>query len=128
MDKTQSNTLNLVKIISMIMVVYIHCGGSVLILSKNYPTWTNFLIKICSDIIPAIAVPSFFLISGFLFYLNKKDSYTVKLKKRIYTLLIPYLAWNTISIIVHSLYFIKTTGFHRTIQFLKEGNYGKTYS
>jgi len=50
-----------------------------------------------------IAVPTFFVISGFLFFKGLErwnwDIYKGKMRKRIYTLLIPYLIWNTIFII-----------------------------
>lgn len=44
-----------------------------------------------------LAVPTFFMMSGFLFYRNiqgLQDTF-VKIKKRVRTLLIPYLLWNT---------------------------------
>lgn len=44
-----------------------------------------------------LAVPTFFMISGYLFYRNimgVQDTFT-KIKKRIRTLLIPYLLWNS---------------------------------
>lgn len=47
-------------------------------------------------------VPGFFFISGFLFFLSKKN-YSQKLKTRFHTLLIPYLLWNAILL---SLYLI----------------------
>ena len=49
-------------------------------------------------------VTSFALISGFLFFYNAHDlsAVYVKMKKRIWTLLIPYILWN----ILHSLYLI----------------------
>lgn len=49
-----------------------------------------------------VSVPTFFLISGFLFVKGlEKWNWTVykgKLNKRVYSLLIPYLIWNTIRI------------------------------
>jgi len=50
-----------------------------------------------------IAVPTFFLISGFLFVkgLEKwnRTVYKGKLNKRVYSLLIPYLIWNTFYVV-----------------------------
>lgn len=44
-----------------------------------------------------VAVPAFFLISGALFFRNYNNSlFLVKLKSRFISLVIPYLAWNTI--------------------------------
>jgi len=44
-----------------------------------------------------IASPLFFIISGFLFFVNitgQKEDFTRKVKKRFFTLLIPYLFWS----------------------------------
>ena len=51
-----------------------------------------------SNIFAAVAVPLFFFISGFLFFYKTtaftKEVYGKKLKKRVHTLLIPYIFWN----------------------------------
>lgn len=45
-----------------------------------------------------IAVPLFFFMSGFLFFLNYSPEKALnKIKKRVYSLLIPYFLWNTIA-------------------------------
>lgn len=49
------------------------------------------------DVLARICVPLFFVISGYLFFLNtsfNKESYIKKLKSRVRTLLVPYLIWN----------------------------------
>ena len=55
-----------------------------------------------SEGICRIAVPAFFLISGYLFFLNlekwDKDVWIGKMKRRIHTLLIPYILWNLVGI------------------------------
>lgn len=57
----------------------------------------NCLSLSISNVLAHIAVPTFFLISGYLFFLNMKewntDLWFNKLKKRSFTLLIPYLLW-----------------------------------
>lgn len=58
---------------------------------------------IFSNIIARIAVPLFFVCSGFLFFYKTSDftfnTYLNKLKKRVKSLLIPFLIWNTLFII-----------------------------
>ena len=53
--------------------------------------------------ISQLAVPAFFIISGYFFYHNIKEwnttVYFYKIRKRIFTLLIPYLLWNGIPIL-----------------------------
>lgn len=51
-----------------------------------------------------LAVPAFFLVSGFLFFSGKKMDMEVwkgKLKKRVHSLLIPYLIWNTLFLLYY---------------------------
>lgn len=50
------------------------------------------------------AVPIFFIISGFLLFYNIEKytaaTYAYKIKKRFYSLLVPYLTWNTLYLIL----------------------------
>lgn len=58
-----------------------------------------------TESITRVAVPMFLILSGIAFfrdYDNKK--YIQKLKKRIFTLLIPYLLWNTLWMLFHIAY------------------------
>ncbi len=54
-----------------------------------------------------VAVPIFFFISGYLFFKGLEEWNTSvwigKLKKRVRTLLVPYLVWNLLSILVQFL-------------------------
>ena len=50
-------------------------------------------------------VPGFFFISGFLFFLSKKN-YIHKQSSRVRTLLIPYLLWNSILILLYLAAFV----------------------
>jgi fucose 4-O-acetylase-like acetyltransferase len=52
-----------------------------------------------SQLIARVAVPLFFLISGFLLYI-KETKYTITLKKKCRTILLPYILWNILSIIL----------------------------
>lgn len=84
----------------MILVVVLHCynldtkiGGLIIEQPKNF-NW--FIQTFISYGITRIAVPLFFLISGYLFFLgfkNSKNEIANKIKKRIRTLVIPYFFW-----------------------------------
>lgn len=51
-----------------------------------------------------IAVPSFFIISGYLFYRNFSiDKVWIKYKSRLFSLLVPYIIWNFISFLFFSI-------------------------
>lgn len=51
-----------------------------------------------SKVLPSVAVPTFFMISGYLIFLSMRDwdwrSYGQKLRRRTKSLLLPYLLWN----------------------------------
>lgn len=84
----------------MIMVVFLHSynidikqGGTVLFFDKGL-NW--FIQNFISNGLTRIAVPLFFIISGYLFVLDEKTTigdFFVKIKKRIRTLFVPYLFW-----------------------------------
>lgn len=90
--ENKSNTyLSAVKAIATILVVYVH--------SENifrYADYTGLasLRRVISTF-NAAAVPVFFIISGYLLFRNNFD-YKTNISKKIRTLLIPFLVWNTI--------------------------------
>lgn len=105
-NSVQSRTIEWLRFFCAVLVVFIHAFGPKVASYKNgvYDT-TRILI---SQGIGRVAVPIFFLISGYLFFLKLEKWNTQiwinKLKKRIHSLLIPYFIWNLIAILV-SLYF-----------------------
>lgn len=84
------------KFILILLVVLIHCSFQT--------DWGINLI--CSEIIQffnyiyRISVPCFFIISGYLYFQNidrlSLHKYINKSKRRIHTLIIPYLLWNSV--------------------------------
>ena len=100
----ESKTIENLRVILCFMILMIH----VPLLVKNhqeivysngltYAIFIFFKRGICS-----VAVPTFFFISGYLFFLNvnnfKKEVYLKKLRKRFFSLFIPYICWNLIYI------------------------------
>ena len=62
------------------------------------------LVRIClSHVLTHIAVPVFFVISGFLFFRNMRQwsapAYKKKLKSRVRSLMVPYLCWNVLAVL-----------------------------
>lgn len=77
-------------------VVFIHA----LIISNG--TELHYFL---GNVIGRIGVPLFYIISGYLFfqkYDNSLKCYKNKLKKRVFSLLIPYLLWNIIAYLVYA--------------------------
>ncbi len=89
----------------MCLVVFIHLSYPI----DEYlqlPLWCQMSLYLLSDGVSRIAVPLFFLISGFFFFLNYNNTlyeYINKLKRRVVTLFVPYVMWNTLYIIHNSI-------------------------
>lgn len=107
----QSKVINELKFILIVLVVLIHCtvsecktqGMTVIVERNTFPVYW-LTMEFLSNIFARLAVPLFFFISGYLFFLktNKfslKECFS-KLKKRFNTLFIPYALWNAVCIII----------------------------
>lgn len=102
-DELQSNTINFLRFPLIVGVIFIHNFESTMVVqgiemgnNVDMPIYHIFS-ELFSHVIGRVSVPLFFFISGFLFFLNvnfDKDVYISKIRKRINTLLVPYLFWN----------------------------------
>ena len=102
----ESKVLDAVRIPSIVLVVMIHITGygmrQVNICPDDYSLYMS-VNRLFSSVIGGVAVPVFFLVSGYLFFRNcefSKTAYKAKLKRRLHTLLIPFLLWNSLYLIV----------------------------
>lgn len=114
MDKTISKVIDFLRFPMACAVVLLHTPG-------NYTNWSHYNfndlrfftlydhVSLISNIICQIAVPIFFLISGYLFY-NETKSYLQILQKRTKTVIIPYFIWNGITFLV--MIFTKILGIY----------------
>lgn len=109
-----TNTVDFSKAITWIrfplavLVVYLHSRPEIIGAGanlENMPILFN-LTNLISGNITRIAVPAFFFISGYLFFLNMDrwnwKHYAEKLRRRVHTLVVPFLIWN---LLVFALYF-----------------------
>ena len=75
--------------------------------------WAHRLIKLCSVYLTDCAVPMFFVISGYLYFLNTptitRDIYIDKTKKKLISIMIPFILWSVVSICVSPSNFINAT-------------------
>lgn len=81
--------LDWLKLFLSFLIVLRHCGQNYYLMGSNNP----FFIVIVSGI-STIGVPTFFLISGFLFYRKNVD--VVRLKRQLLRILLLYLTWSII--------------------------------
>ena len=91
-------------------VVIIHCYGKPFDFESldfsnlsGYDIFNLFRVSI-SKVLTHVCVPTFYFISGFLFFKGLEiwdnSLYVAKIKRRVKSLLLPYLIWNTIYIII----------------------------
>lgn len=136
--KQQSRILNAIRFPLACMVVIIHCKINedkwilpqyTTLTGEEFSTTIQILF---SNILSAIAVPTFYLISGYFFFYRTaqftKNIYLEKLKKRIHTLLIPYILWNVLYIFIIILmkiaaYFVKGKPLSNIIVFFEDNNW-----
>lgn len=113
-EKNRYFFIDTVKLFLILGVVSIHSN----VLTSNeddyLPSLGSNIEIFLSSTLTRICVPAFFIISGFLFYLNINNfnlsTYKSKIYRRFYTLFIPYILWNLISLFIQIIK-IKYLGF-----------------
>jgi surface polysaccharide O-acyltransferase-like enzyme len=109
----QSDVIAFLRFPLIVGVVFIHnYAPTVTIPGMEFGSTENLpVFYVCSElftqVLGRVAVPLFFFISGFLFFLNidgfTKQDYLKKLRSRRRTLLIPYLFWNITVLLVYCI-------------------------
>jgi surface polysaccharide O-acyltransferase-like enzyme len=106
MTSYTSEKIRIISFVAILLVVFLHAynldsGNGVLLFDKS-PVW--FIQDIISFGVTRIAVPIFFLISGFLFFFKTSgtlEAFRLKIIKRFRTLLIPFLFWSLAGIFLY---------------------------
>ena len=105
MNNYVSEKIKIISFISIILVVFLHAYNlgfapeTAAAISNK--TWNWFIQDLISYGITRIAVPLFFLFSGFWFFYKatgKSQEFSDKIKKRFFTLFIPFLFWSLFGI------------------------------
>lgn len=97
-----SRKVTVVSFVLAIFVMYIHAKNLVFYdFGDITGTPIYYLNQIFSEILGRVGVPFFFIMSGYWMFRfdirhNAKDVMTRKLKKKSYSLIVPYLIWNTL--------------------------------
>lgn len=102
-ERHQSEVINAIRFPLIAMIVLFHLFPATEKIVSPFASYNIIATFFSAHGIARLAVPTFFLISGYFFFyhLTKWDKtvYAIKLSKRIKTLLIPYLLWNGIPIL-----------------------------
>lgn len=92
LSQDESKCITLLKGLSILLVIFIHADFRKYLPSSTNTELFDLWMQIITRILVENAVPIFFFLSGFLFFL-KKDTFKNKLKSRFRTLFIPYIFW-----------------------------------
>lgn len=110
-----SRTIDVMRFPLAVMVVAIHTyfNESLNLRGTEIPftgEWAHKLIHFFSIVLTDAAVPAFFVISGFLFFYKASPvsnqlysaggGYLQRTKKKVVSLLIPYLMWNLMAVVI----------------------------
>lgn len=113
-NNIDSKIISFLRFPMIIGIVLIHSGVE---LNYNYTQYPIYNYVVNNGIIGTftrICVPLFFMISGYLFYYKLNDlnikTYLYKLTRRIHSLFIPYVFWNSLAI---CLFFVMDVAFPR---------------
>ncbi|MCT4205498.1 acyltransferase [Elizabethkingia anophelis] len=105
--KKQSRTIELLRFPLIVVVVFVHMlpfEQKTLYLNLEAGNVYNIITEMISHHLGRLPVPCFFLFFGYFFFYKitewNRQVYVSQLKKRIQTLIIPYLCWNMIYIMV----------------------------
>lgn len=99
-EETFKNKILWYNFIMCLLVVCIHAQNMHIFLEPV--PWINQSISFLVERIACLAVPGFFMCSGYLFYRNLTwGNIPEKLKRRVYSLAIPFLIWNLLYYLLH---------------------------
>lgn len=111
-DKESSERLNLVRFPLIAGVVLGHAYWTEVsvasgVLGVTEPGWTsNYIRNLISEGICRVTVPLFFILAGYFFFLGFQwslEKYGTKLRARFYSLLVPFLFWNLLTLALFAI-------------------------
>lgn len=108
-DIEQINVMSWLRFPLIMGVVLAHCNLYAIVANwegsnPDWPAWLVYIFNYLYWILLPARVPTLFIISGYFFFRSQKKRdthfFVDKYKRRIHSLLMPYLIWNTIAILV----------------------------
>lgn len=109
-EELLSKTINVLRFPLSVGIVFIHNKMDFIDIqgtSYDFSMWPSVIysVTLFSEVLPRIAVPLFFLFSGFLFFDKLGGAFSAKIykskiRRREKSLLIPYLFWNFVGFLI----------------------------
>ena len=125
-SKHQSEVIEWLRFTLAVLVVFMHTPPGMVNFIDNYHGGIlSILYVLIKRGIGSVAVPTFFFISGYLFYckLEQWNHYiwVSKLRKRIRTILVPYIVWQLIAALFYCLIiFVNQNGISHIVDFCND--------
>ena len=108
-DIEQINVMSWLRFPLIMGVVLAHCNLYAIVSNwegsnPDWPAWLVYIFNYLYWLLLPARVPTLFIISGYFFFRSQKERnihfFTDKYKRRIHSLLLPYMVWNAIAVIV----------------------------
>lgn len=103
MNSNLSNNIRIASLLCTLMVIFRHSRNLIAFWGTENITNTCSFVENGFSTLTEVAVPYFFLVSGFFFFRNnycKKKEYSAMVLKKGKTLLAPYIIWNIIGFVI----------------------------
>lgn len=102
-NSQESKALDMLRFPLAAFIVLLHTGYN-----GQTTDATAYFAKYIVGNLVVLAVPTFFFLSGYLFFMGERtftvETYIGRIKKKVKTLLVPYLLWNLIAYIFSVIY------------------------
>lgn len=105
----QNVNISRFRFVLVLLVVFVHMGGRGIIgtsIPDDYVLY-QAVNNLFTATLTMVAVPGLFMVSGYLFFANDRDlsakRYADKMKRRVFSLLIPFVIWNLVKFAVAAL-------------------------
>lgn len=122
----QSRTIDILRFPLAVMVVAIHTYFCESLSNRGVEVpftgdWAHWMITFFSIYLTDCAVPMFFVISGYLYFVKTphitKEIYLAKTKSKCISLLVPFLCWSILAVCIEPAKFISATPIEKITNF-----------
>lgn len=102
MDKRISARITVLGFVMTSIIVMYHCGATEVASLNVLDEKVNACLNIFFDNMAILAMSYFFFVTGYLLFYNLNESLIiVKIKKRFFSLIVPYILWQVITVIYY---------------------------
>ena len=99
MDKQTSSRITILGFVMTSVIVMYHCGATGVVPLNILDDKINKFLDAFFDNMAILAMSHFFFVTGYLLFYNLTEVlFKTKIKRRFFTLIIPYILWQIITV------------------------------